>query len=90
MMGKTIFSIVINDNQDYWNYRTDYLGSATTLKGAMQMVKKWVVKNEYLQAGEKFNDELNSSIEIWKQEINKYPNSERKIIPVDLNRLLAE
>lgn len=54
------------------------------------MVKKWVVKNEYLQAGEKFDDELNSSVEIWKQGINKYPNSERKIIPVDLNRLLAE
>ena len=54
------------------------------------MVKKWVVKNEYLQGGEKFDDELNSSIEIWKQEINKYPNPERKIIPVDLNRLLAE
>lgn len=28
------------------------MGSATTLKRAMQMVKKWVVKNEYLQAGE--------------------------------------
>lgn len=87
-MKKEIYSIVITANQYFWNYRTDYLGTASSLEKAKEMIKEWIIKNEYLKHGEKFDEELNSSVEIWKQNMDEIFNPDREIISVDLNKLL--
>ena len=86
---QTVYSIVITDNQDYWDWRTDYLGTAKNVEQAKQMLKDWIIKHNFSKEGNILDDDLAHSIGIFEQTIGKINNnSENNYISVDINKLI--
>lgn len=85
MKNKKIYSVVIVDEQDYWENRSDYICSATSLDKAKELLMNWLMFNDYLEDDEKFDSDLASSIEIWENELNELSDAKR--ISVNLNEL---
>lgn len=63
---QTVYSIVITDNQDYWDWRTDYLGTAKNVEQAKQMLKDWIIKHNFSKEGNILDDDLAHSIGIFE------------------------
>ena len=40
---KKAFNLVIVDDQDFWNQRTDYIGTANSLDEAKTLLRDWVL-----------------------------------------------
>ena len=55
-------------------------------KQAKELLKNWLLFNNYLEDTDEFDDDLVGSIEIWEQELNEL--SDPKRISVDLNELM--
>ena len=83
--SKTIYNVVIVDNQDFWQMPTDYLCTATSLKQAKKLLKQWLGFNYSV---EQLDDDLNYSIEIWKCQTNTL--ADPKHISVDLKQLMDD
>lgn len=86
MEKQKIFSVVIVDEQGFWDSKSDYVTSATSLNKAKKLLKNWLLFNNYLDDTDEFDDDLVGSIEIWEQELNEL--SDPKRISVDLNELM--
>lgn len=89
IQNQAVHSIVITDNQDYWDWRTDYLGTAKNVEQAKQMLKDWIIKHNFSKEGNILDDDLAHSIGIFEQTIGKNNNNnEDNCISVDINKLI--
>ena len=89
VQDQTVYSVVIMDNQDYWDWRTDYLGTAKNVEQAKQMLKDWIIKHNFSKEGNILDDDLAHSIVIIKHNIGKIANySDNNYITIDINNLV--
>ena len=80
---KKAFNLVIVDDQDFWNQRTDYIGTANSLDEAKTLLRDWVLfMFDYEEVIDFFKDGKPFSIEIWETEINS-----AIILPSDVERI---
>lgn len=47
MEKQKIFSVVIVDEQGFWDSKSDYVTSATSLNKAKELLKNWLLFNNY-------------------------------------------
>ena len=89
VQDQTVYSVVIMDNQDYWDWRTDYLGTATSVEQAKEMLRGWIIDHNYIKQGIILDHNLEHSIVIIKHHIGKIANySENNYITIDINNLV--